>query len=305
MVDFIRLMDPKSIQIENSEEFFEDSNWVFEPKINGRRIQTLITDKIEFAGRYARDASENISSFSWKFREIVKDLQSFKLPKYTLFDGEVHLPGRSVSQTLQIINSDVDDAIRLQEQQGHLQYVIFDILAFDGISYTSRILSDRRKRLLSIVKPSRNVKLIEQVEDTKSKYNLWNKILNSTNEEKGVVFKFCESEYECDRSKWWRKLKKTETYDGIILGFKLHNKQPDEFVASIEIGQYRRGRLTSVANIGGLTKEQASDFRSDMNSYVGKVVQFRSELKTQNSYKTPRFDHLRYDKKPQQCIWEE
>jgi len=308
MVDFVRLTDPKILRPEKSETFFEDSSWILEPKINGRRIQCLINsqNEISFAGRYAREGNENISLFSWKFSRICGELKSLSLPKNTLFDGEIHLPGRPVSLTMQMINSDVDESIRLQEQNGYLHYVIFDILAYNGESLLDKPLFHRRSKLVKTVKQSLfNVKLIKQFESTNEKRKEWNKILESDNEEKGVVFKFQESEYECNRSKWWRKLKKTESYDGVILDYKLHNKYPEEFIASIEVGQYRRGRLTKVASIGGLTQEEAADFRSKIEFYKGKVIQFRSESKTSSSYKTPRFDRIRNDKKPQDCIWEE
>lgn len=308
MVDFVKLTDPKILQPEKSDSFFEDSSWILEPKVNGRRIQCLIKspNEIQFAGRYAREGNENISAFSWKFSRICEELRSLELPNNTLFDGEVHLPGRPVSLTMQMINSDVDESIRLQERNGCLQYVIFDLLALNGELLLDKTLLARRAKLIKNVKQSLfNVKVIKQFESTNEKQKEWKKILDSDSEEKGVVFKFQESEYECNRSKWWRKLKKTETYDGVILDYKLHNKYPEEFIVSIEVGQYRRGRLIKVASIGGLTQEEAADFRSKMQFYKGKVIQFRSESKTSSSYKTPRFDRIRNDKQPQNCIWED
>lgn len=307
MVDFITLCDPKTLQIQKAESYFDDPDWILEPKINGRRIQSLIRKNIEFAGRYAREANENISDFSWKFSRINEELKSVNVQQNTLFDGEVYLPGRPVSTTMQMINLDVDASMRLQELQGHLHYVIFDILAFDGNFLTSRTFNNRRKILENIFSKSKlyNVHIIDQYVTTTDKNKLWQKILSSDNEEKGIVFKFRESEYECCRSKWWLKLKKTETYEGVILNFKLHNKYPDEFVASIEVGQYKNGRLVKVASVSGLTKEDASEFRSNIEVYKGKVIQFRSESKTKTSYKTPRFDRVRYDKKPQSCKWED
>lgn len=307
MVDFIKLCDPKILRIEKSEQYFDDPDWILEPKVNGRRIQSLIRKNIEFAGRYAREANENISDFQWKFSRIFQELKSVNIQQNTLFDGEVYLPGRPVSTTMQMINLDVDASMRLQELQGHLHYVIFDILALDGNFLTNRTFYTRRKILENIFLKTKlfNVHIIDQYASANDKRKQWQKILSSDNEEKGVVFKFKESEYECSRSKWWLKLKKTDTYEGVILNFKLHNKYPDEFVSSIEVGQYRHGQLVHVASVSGLTKDDASEFRSNIEVYKGKVIQFRSESKTKTSYKTPRFDRVRYDKKPQFCIWED
>jgi hypothetical protein len=88
------------------------------------------------------------------------------------------------------------------------------------------------------------------------------------------------------------------------MSFKISKKYPQDFVSSIKVGQYRQNRLVEVANVSGMTKEQASDFRSNMEQYVGKIIQFKSESKTSNSYKNPRYDCLRFDKLPQSCLWE-
>jgi len=306
MIDFIPLMDPKILRLDKSDQFFEDSDWVQELKVTGRRIQCLVNDNgISFAGRYARDTNENISDLRWKFFKIYDDIVKMALPKGTLIDGEIYLPSQPVSHTMQIINSSIDDAIRLQEQQGFLLYAIFDILAFNNQLLTDQSLQHRRQKLTNVISPTCNIEIMQWLTKTNDKRSFWQQLLESDKEEKGVVFKFIESDYESTRSKWWRKLKKFETYDGVILGFKFHNKYPEDFVASIDVGQYRNNQLIHIANVGGLTKEQASDFRSNMQSYVGKVVEFRSELKTELSYKTPRFDCMRLDKQPQSCVWED
>jgi len=304
MVDFLKLMDPSILKVEKSDQQFEDTDWVQEPKINGRRIQCLINDEVHFAGRYGREGHEDISLLRLKFRRIYEDIVNMKLPKGTLFDGEVHLPGRPVADTLQVINSNIDDAITLQEQYGFLSYTIFDVMAVEDKWLTSRPLAFRKSKLAATVAPTCNIELISGVTKKVDKQNFWKQLLESNHEEKGVVFKFLESEYESDRSKWWKKLKKFDTYDGVISGFNLNEKYPSDFVASIKVSQYRYNRLTHVANISGLTKEQASDFRSKIEYYTGKVIQFRSESKTSTSYKNPRFDCLRLDKQPQSCVWE-
>jgi ATP-dependent DNA ligase len=309
MIDFLKLMDPSILKLEKSDEQFEDADWIQEPKINGRRIQCLINDDVSFAGRYGREGHEDISLLRLKFRRIYEDIVKMKLPKGTLFDGEVYLPGRPVADTLQIINSGIDDAITLQEQYGFLSYVIFDIMAFEDKLLTSKTLSFRKSKLASVVTPTCNIELISGLIKKTDKQVFWKQLLESNHEEKGVVFKFVESEYESDRSKWWKKLKKFDTYDGVITGFNLNEQYPDDFVASIKVSQYRYNRLTHVANISGLTKEQASDFRSKIEYYTGKVIQFISESKTLNSYKNPRLvdsgsNCLRLDKEPQSCVWE-
>lgn len=304
MVSFLKLMDPKIIKIENSDSLFVDDNWLMEEKFSGRRIQCLIENNdIKFAGRYGDDTTEDIASFKLKFSRIHNNLKQLNLPQGTLLDGEVHLPLRSSSLTFQILNSGIDDAITLQEQNGYLVYSVFDVLYFENRSFIDKSLQFRKNKLKQIIQTFSNIQLVENTTDFTQKNKLWSEILNSDREEKGVVFKFLESEYESIKSKWWRKLKRQETYDAVITAFNLDNKYPSDFVSSITVAQYKDDKLVNVANVSGLTQGQAADFRSRIDFYIGKVIQFKAEVKTSKSYKNPRFDKLRFDKKPESCVW--
>lgn len=305
MVDFVKLMDPKKLRSEKSEQMFEDPNWVAETKINGRRIQCLVNEQgVSFAGRYAREGNENIADFRLKFFKIREDIERMKLPIGTLFDGEVHIVGRPLSQTLQVVNAPTaDDAINLQEQFGFLMYVIFDVIYVANIPMMLMSLTSRKKKLASLVPNTCNVNVLPHVTLTNEKQELWQSILRSNSEEKGIVFKFCDSEYDCTRSKWWRKLKSVETFDAVIAGFKFDTKYPQDFVSSLRVSQYKGHQLVHVADVGGLTREQAADFRSKVDYYTGKVIQFKADARTATSYKNPRFDCLRLDKQPQSCLW--
>lgn len=304
MVSFLKLMDPKIIKIENSDSLFFDDNWLMEEKFSGRRIQCLIENNdIQFAGRYGDDTTEDITSFKLKFLRIYNNLKQLNLPQGTLLDGEVHLPLRSSSLTYQILNSGIDDAITLQEQNGHLVYSIFDMLYFENRSFINKSLQFRKSKLKQSIQSFCNIHLVDSITDFSQKNKLWSDISNSDKEEKGVVFKFLDSEYESIKSKWWRKLKRQETYDAIITAFNLDDKYPSDFVSSIKVAQYKCDKLVNIANVSGLTREQAADFRSRIEFYLGKVIQFKAEVKTSKSYKNPRFDQLRFDKSPESCIW--
>jgi len=307
MIDFIKLMDPSILRIEKCDECFQEDYWSLEPKINGRRIQSLVGDDISFAGRYGREAKENISDFRYKFSKIHDDIKKMGLPKNTLFDGEIHLKGKSVSLVHKILNSDLNDSITLQEQHGFLTYVIFDVMAIDGKWLLDCDLLSRKSKLSSLIDETCNIEIIKSINNYSEKFAYWKKLLKSNVEEKGVVFKFIDSCYEVTnkKSKYWRKLKEAETYDAVIIDFKFSTADPDNFVSSILVAQYKRTKLVEVASVSGLTREDANYFRMNVEKLKGKVIQFISETKTSSSYKNARFDCLRLDKSPRTCIWEE
>jgi len=303
VIDFIKLMDPKVLRVDDSDEFFKDDDWLAETKKNGRRIQCLISDDVYFAGRYGRNAKEKIHDFRWKFYKIYDDIKKMNLPSGTLLDGEVYLPGQP-TKTFQIINSDTDKSVTLQRQHGFLKYTIFDLLFFNNQSLIENTLDFRKKKLASIIPTAFNVDVIECFTKEKAKRKLWNDILNSLSKEKGIVFKLRESEYESKRSHCWKKMKHVQTFDGVIMQYRF-DLNDQKRVVSIDIGQYVGQRLIKVANIAGLTNEQRNDLESNEKKYKGQVVQFKADFQTDYSYKNPRFDRVRFDKRPQSCVWPE
>lgn len=302
-MDFIELMDPRIVKLEKSDQMFEDSSWVMEPKLSGRRIQARVLDGIvSFAGRYGADGQEDLDDLSLKLRHISASLLSMGVPNGTMLDGEVHIPN-NFTDTMRILNSPIDRAIQLQEELGFLRYTVFDLPYMEHRSLVENSLQFRQAKMRTLLGSNDiNVETIASFPtDLKSRRSSWNTIVASGHE--GVVFKLNEAPYEFGKSKWWRKLKTSATYDGVIRGFKLSNKNPDDLVSSVEVGQYRNGALVTVARVGNISNDESSYMRQNMERLVGKVVQFRADSKTETSYKNPRFDCLRNDKAPERCLW--
>ena len=296
-------MDPKILKDDKIEQCFSDSDWSMEIKYSGRRIQCLIDNKkeVSFAGRYGRDASENISDFRWKFSKIYEDIKAMHLPTGTLLDGEVYSK-ISPSITYQMVNSSVDDSIQLQKKYGFLTYVLFDLIYCNTASFENYANKFRQQKLRQIIKPTMNVELSEVWTNVKDKTKIWNEILNSTQEEKGVVFKLSDSTYQFARSSNWLKHKQVKTYDAVIMSVKLDK---NDLATSVEVGQYKGKRLVKVANVSLSTKEQKEDFAC--NNHTGKVIEFNATSKTGKSYKNPIAvaNCLRRDKNPESCVWRE
>lgn len=296
-------MDPKILREKNIEQCFSENDWLMEVKYPGRRIQCLIDHKNEvlFAGRYGREANENISDFRWKFSKVYEDIKKMNLPVGTLLDGEIYSKvGPSV--TFQIINSKVDDSINFQKKYGFVTYALFDLIYFNNKSYVDSPIESRKKQLHQVVRSTMNIELTETWVKQKDKNRIWTDILNSTQEEKGVIFKLSNSTYKSARSDDWVKHKCIKTYDAIVTGIKLDK---NELAASVEVSQYRGNRPVKVANVCLSTLEQKEDFAK--NDYIGKVIEFSATAKTNKSYKNPIAvaNCLRLDKKPESCMWSE
>ncbi len=78
------------------------------------------------------------------------------------------------------------------------------------------------------------------------------------------------------------------------------------YVGAIEFGVYRNGQLVKVGECRGFTDEVAKIFRD--SGMIGKVIEVTAQGiidKNTGSLRHPRFNRFRYDKKSEECTWEE
>lgn len=297
MTFFSGLMDPKIIKLEKSKSYFYDRGWIIEPKISGRRIQAWINDnKVQFAGRYGIEGREDLNALNMKLRHLADELRAMKIPNGTLIDGEVHIPGLPFGAA-KVINSNPDDAITYQQEVGFLRYTLFDAMLYRNIPVYESELSSRFQTLNVIINESKHVDVIKRLPNDGSL--TWDHVTLMGLE--GLVFKDIDSLYYEHRSKSWRKLKVSESYDAIITGMKL--SASGERIASFEAAQYIKGKITHVANVGNIPSHIAKDIEG-AEQLIGQVLQFRADMRTDKSYKNPRFECFRDDKLPTSCLWE-
>ncbi|HET7713204.1 MAG TPA: hypothetical protein VFK94_01790, partial [Patescibacteria group bacterium] len=123
----------------------------------------------------------------------------------------------------------------------------------------------------------------------------------------GIIVKNLDGRYEQGkRSRSWIKVKAVQTADGVILGFTEGEGKYSDTIGAIIVGQYRRdGVLHKVCKMSGMTDRLRYQLGNDRDGYLGSVIEFAYQNRTNDSYRHPRFKRFRPDKGPEECIWED
>ena len=121
----------------------------------------------------------------------------------------------------------------------------------------------------------------------------------------GLVLKNLNSTYTpgaCPRDTWY-KMKKTETYDVIIMGYKTGTGRNEGLVTSIVCGLMdASGKLKRVGNCAVYDTEMKSTFATRGWDYLNKVIEIScDEINRKGKMRTAHYICLRDDKAPSEC----
>lgn len=198
-------------------------NWLYEVKYDGYRILAFVE------ANQAKLFTRNGNNFTNKFLSVASSLCDLVKNRAMVFDGEMVITdenGRSDFQALQNYMKNPKDKT--------LTYIIFDLLALDGIDLRNRHLIDRKKMLESVLNDSpENLYYSQHVigngEESFSaacKLNL-----------EGIIGKKIDSIYSGTRNGDWIKLKCDNRQEFVIGGYTISNKK-SEGISSVLLGVY-------------------------------------------------------------------
>lgn len=215
-----------------TDEPFDDDNWVFELKLDGYRVISLINNgKVNLFSRNGR-------SFNKVFDTFRKDLQ--KLRHNVVIDGEVvavDKKGKPVFQLLQNYS---------KTGEGEIVYYVFDLLWFDGYDLKQLPLVDRKKILKSVMAGLNNIYYSEHITGKGKK--LFEKAAKLGFE--GIIAKKADSVYsENTRSKSWLKIKLTNTLEAVICGYT-EPRGSRKYFGSLVLGAYDKKNLVYIGHTG-------------------------------------------------------
>jgi ATP-dependent DNA ligase len=300
--EFVDLMQSKPFKSDLEEgaleEFWQSDEWVLEPDVNGRRCQCLITEKgIEFTGRTKDYRKLDISR---RANHIVRQLEKLELPTNTLFDGFL-LGQNNYAYTVQLIELSDIQSIALQEQQGNLNYVIHDVIYRNNEEVSYFAYKERREILEKLIVPKKNIWLSTVIKDQKKEQ--YEKLKD---EYDNFTFKMVEAPYIFGKSAYWRSLKRIRNYFAVIMSINEGQGRFEKMCGSLTVGQYREGKLVELVNIGGaMDFDDRIEFFDKKETYLGKVVEIKTTGRSEESFYDARFYRLRFDKKPEDCVFEE
>ena len=170
--------------------------------------------------QYISRSGKEYNNF-WVFDNELKVLSEYLHSKYGLskdiyFDGEVTVKNGNFQEVMRNVRTFEDN----QENEPEYLYNIFDIVLLDKtkLKFRMAMLEDAFN-----VHEFENLKLVKHVKVSNDSVSaaFLKKHMNSAVKrgEEGIVVKLADSPYELkEKSKYWLKMKPTETYDLLVIG---------------------------------------------------------------------------------------
>ena len=292
---------------------FSDANWIFEIKWDGFRAISYVDGGLSVKSR-------NDKEMKYNFPEL-EELTG--LAKNLVVDGEIVVmrEGKPDFQALLERGQAVSPG-EIQKQSGlaPATYIIFDVLEKDGAPLTKLPLMERKRILRDSLFEGKNILLSDFIEEKGEAY--YRLVVDKGLE--GVVAKEKYSRYEEGlRTGSWLKIKKLNTCDCVIFGYRQGEKSRGQTFGSLVLGLYAKdGKPVYVGNVGtGFTEEMLGDLLRRFEKIKTDVVPFKAEFEEKVTWlepkfvcevayqvvtrdirlRMPRFKGLRVDKLPSEC----
>ena len=270
-------------------ELLDSDKYIAEIKYDGSRY---ISDNGIFTSRIGKDKTDNIPHIS----NFLKTINA-------VLDGEVYYPNADSNLTTTVMGSLPKRAIELQEKQGLIRYVVFDILEYNGISLINKPLTTRQSYLAKLYNEQLykneyidlsipcvdNRKLLQEAKD---------------NNYEGIMLKNKDALYVPSKRPEhnWYKIKRHMTDDVVIMGFTNGKGKFAGQVGSIIFGKYVNNELEEFGKCSGMTDEVREDMTLHKDKYIGRVMEIEAmEGTAKGKYRHPQFGKLRNDKLPEMC----
>ncbi|WCT72614.1 DNA ligase D [Sphingomonas naphthae] len=206
--------------------------WVHEMKYDGYRLEVAV------GGGKAKAYTRSGLDWSEKFADIVESASGLEV-RSALIDGEAVVldeAGRSSFQALQ--NA-------LKGAPAAIDYIAFDLLELDGEDLTQLPLTERKKRLRSILPASGDrIRFSDHIAGSGEK------LLQSFCEAglEGVISKKADGKYVGSRSGGWLKTKCIRRQEFVIVGWTPSDKSRG--FRSLILGVHDAGELRYAGKVG-------------------------------------------------------
>ncbi len=304
-------------------EPFDSDEYLFEVKWDGlRALLFLENGRVELQNRNLRDATPLYP----EIQNVAKEIKA----KKAILDGEV----------IVLNEKGVPDFGRMQTRFGHndpsavessripnpATYAAFDLIHLDGRDMLKDRLEERKAKLRDVMLEGPHMMYGEHL--VKEGRRFYSELLKAGFE--GVVAKERGSQYLPGvRSSAWVKIKGTDTIDAVVAGIIAGEGARTSTFGSLVMAMYdKQGKLAHVGNVGGgFDEETLVELKSILDKLTARtptitepveapapIVWVKPRIVCQILYASvtrdhklrfPRFQRLRPDKNPEDCVLDE
>lgn len=249
----------------------EGDDWLYEVKYDGYRILAFVE------GNNVRLITRNKNDYTNRFQAIADSLIDWATGRAMVLDGEMAVTddrGRTDFQALQ-------NYIRHPNGK-NLTYIVFDLLALDGVDLRGHRLIDRKETLEALMRNApKNFHYSPHIRGNgKESF----KAACRTGLE-GIVGKQIDSVYSGTRSSGWIKLKCSKRQEFVIGGYTLTNKKTSG-ISALLLGVYEERELVYVGRAGtGLSTGEMAELERLFTDIKQQVSPFRQAPKARTNEK--------------------
>jgi bifunctional non-homologous end joining protein LigD len=226
-----KTLEPMKAQL--VEDPFDDERWLFEVKWDGIRLVSFIDEgKVRLqtrAGRTVDDEYPQLQAIS----HLVNARQ-------TVLDGEVVMLDEEGRPSFQLLQN--------RGKEDHpMQYVVFDIVYYDGQRLFKVPLEDRKRLLRDVV---RDAGVLRYSDHVLGQGKAFFKAAQQKRLE-GIVAKLRDSAYQPGvRSSAWLKIKAVLQQEVVVGGFT-EPRASRKYFGALLVGVYEDGKLIYTGHVGG------------------------------------------------------
>jgi len=281
----------------------ESSEWVAERKLDGSRYclyvgkdgNRLVSKHISVKDDKPVEKTEN-----------VPHLTKVSCPELdgTVIDGEITTPNGDFGNVVSVMGSHPFEAIEKQKNDGFMLFTVFDCPRFKGQDITQKTLRERQTILKEVIK-TLGIDQIQFIEQRSNNRMEWFKQIVKEGGE-GIILKRWDSTYDAGkRGPNWVKVKKMQTYDVVVMGFKKTESvawAAQGLIGAVEFGCYNsKGVLQKVGDTSGMTLEVRRDMSANQEKWIGLVIEVVGQEVLRDSIRHPRFIRIRPDVSAKAC----
>lgn len=243
----------------------EGDNWLYELKYDGYRILAFIE------GNSVRLMTRNNNDYTARFHGVTSSLLDWAAGRAMVLDGEMAVTDASGKTDFQALQN------YIKSPKAHtLTYIVFDLLALDGVDLRGQPLVQRKEALEALMTDAPESLHYSRHVRGKGKESFQTACQWGM---EGIVGKKADSVYSGTRNGDWIKLKCEKRQEFVIGGYTLSDKKTSG-VSSLLLGVYDGSELIYTGRAGtGFSESAMKDLETKFQPLKRPEAPFRNAPK--------------------------
>lgn len=212
-----------------------EEDWLYELKYDGYRIVAFVE------GNNVRLMTRNGNDLIKRFYTIATSLTELAAGRAMVLDGEIAITNESGKTDFQALQN----YLKSPKDQ-NLTYIVFDLLALDGIDLRGRRLIERKEMLETLMEGAPSNLYYSRHVKGSGKESF---AAACRSDMEGIIGKRAESIYSGKKNDNWIKLKCDKRQEFVIGGYSLSDKKSSG-ISSILLGVYENEKFVYAGRAG-------------------------------------------------------